>query len=175
MKSIFAAIVALGVSVVSAQYNIVSITSPLKGAVYVAGKPATISWINPQVSVIPKIVLAKGLPSDLQYVATIAQDVDANAGSYVWNVPTDLPAADDYALELGNNPNVSYSGLFTIKHEEGVVSTETTTTTEATTLTTVTATPTTEATTEATTETTTAATTETTATTEATTETTTTT
>lgn len=43
MKSIFAAIAALAVTVVSAQ-NIVSITSPLTGTVYTAGQPAIITW-----------------------------------------------------------------------------------------------------------------------------------
>jgi hypothetical protein len=61
--------------------------------------------------------LAKGLPTALQPVSTIAQDVDANAGSYTWNVPADIAAGDDYAFELGNSPNVSYTGLFTIKND----------------------------------------------------------
>ncbi|EPB91286.1 hypothetical protein HMPREF1544_01802 [Mucor circinelloides 1006PhL] len=116
MKSIFAAIAALAATVVSAQ-NIVSITSPLTGTVYTAGQPAIITWIDQQVPVIPKIVLAKGLPTALQPVSTIAQDVDANAGSYVWNVPADIAAGDDYAFELGNSPNISFTGLFTIKND----------------------------------------------------------
>lgn len=61
--------------------------------------------------------MAKGLPTALQPVSTIAQDVDANAGSYTWNVPVDIAAGDDYAFELGNSPNVSYTGLFTIKND----------------------------------------------------------
>lgn len=73
--------------------------------------------IDQQVPVIPKIVLAKGLPTALQPVSTIAQDVDANAGSYVWNVPADIAAGDDYAFELGNSPNISFTGLFTIKND----------------------------------------------------------
>ena len=117
MKSIFAAVAVLAATVVSAQSNIVSITSPLTGTVYTAGQPAVITWIDQQVPVIPKIVLAKGLPTALQPVSTIAQDVDANAGSYTWNVPVDIAAGDDYAFELGNSPNVSYTGLFTIKND----------------------------------------------------------
>ncbi|CEP09693.1 hypothetical protein [Parasitella parasitica] len=115
MKSIVAAITAIAVTIVSAQSNIVSVTSPLAGTVYTAGQPAVITWIDQQVPVIPKIVLAKGLPTALQPVSTIAQDVDANAGSYTWNVPADIAAGDDYAFELGNSPNISFTGLFTIK------------------------------------------------------------
>ncbi|KAI8642435.1 Ser-Thr-rich glycosyl-phosphatidyl-inositol-anchored membrane family-domain-containing protein [Parasitella parasitica] len=115
MKSIFAAVAALTVAVVSAQSNIVSVTSPLTGTVYTAGQPAVITWIDQQVPVIPKIVLAKGSPTALQPVSTIAQDVDANTGSYTWNVPADIAAGDDYAFELGNSPNISFTGLFTIK------------------------------------------------------------
>jgi hypothetical protein len=44
MKSIFAAIVAVAITTVSAQTNIVSITSPLTGTVYTAGQDAIISW-----------------------------------------------------------------------------------------------------------------------------------
>lgn len=44
MKSIFAAIAVLAATVVSAQSNIVSITSPLIGTVYTAGQPAIITW-----------------------------------------------------------------------------------------------------------------------------------
>jgi hypothetical protein len=43
MKSIFAAVAAF-VAVVSAQANVVSITSPLSGTVYTAGQPAIITW-----------------------------------------------------------------------------------------------------------------------------------
>ena len=73
--------------------------------------------IDQQVPVIPKIVLAKGIPTALQPVSIIAQDVDANTGSYTWNVPVDIAPGEDYALTLGNSPNVSYSGHFTIKND----------------------------------------------------------
>jgi hypothetical protein len=43
MKSIFA-IATLAIAAVSAQVNIISVTSPLTGTVYTAGEPATISW-----------------------------------------------------------------------------------------------------------------------------------
>lgn len=72
--------------------------------------------IQPTVSTISKIVLAKGSPTALQPVATIAQNVDANSGSYVWSVPSDIAAGSDYALEFGDSPNISFTGLFTIQN-----------------------------------------------------------
>lgn len=44
MKSVFATLLAVAATVVSAQTNIVSITSPLTGTVYTAGQSAIISW-----------------------------------------------------------------------------------------------------------------------------------
>ncbi|CAO3640775.1 unnamed protein product [Mucor hiemalis] len=117
MKSIFAAVFAVAVAVVSAQSNPVSITSPLTGTIYTAGQTATISWVQPQVDVIPKIVLAKGSPNALQPVATIAENVDATKGSYEWNIPANITAGEDYALELGVSPDISFTGLFTIKND----------------------------------------------------------
>jgi hypothetical protein len=73
------------------------------------------SRINAKVDTISKIVLAKGDPTALVPVSTIAQNVDAKAGSYVWNIPADTPAGEDYALEFGDSPDMSFTGLFTIK------------------------------------------------------------
>lgn len=114
MKSVFAAILAVAAAAVSAQSNPVSITSPLTGTVYTAGQIAVISWVQPQVDVIPKIVLAKGSPNALQPVATVAENVDATKGSYEWSIPANTTAGTDYALELGVSPNISFTGLFTI-------------------------------------------------------------
>lgn len=44
MKSVLVAIAAIAATVVSAQNNIVSVTSPLMNTVYTAGKTARISW-----------------------------------------------------------------------------------------------------------------------------------
>lgn len=44
MKSVFATIFAITATIVSAQVNIVSITSPLTGTIYTAGESAKISW-----------------------------------------------------------------------------------------------------------------------------------
>ncbi|KAI8371206.1 hypothetical protein EDC96DRAFT_501802 [Choanephora cucurbitarum] len=114
MKFSIAAVIATVASVVSAQANIVSVTSPLTNTVYTAGQNATITWINPTVDVIPKIVLSQGNPSALLYVSTIAENVTAETGRYIWSIPADTPAGNDYALQLGVSPNISYTGLFTI-------------------------------------------------------------
>ncbi|KAI9489754.1 Ser-Thr-rich glycosyl-phosphatidyl-inositol-anchored membrane family-domain-containing protein [Zychaea mexicana] len=120
MKSIVAAIAALAVASVSAQQaNIVSITSPLEGTTYTAGQEATISWINPTVDTISKIVLAKGSATALQPVADVASNVDAKAGSYKWTVPADIAPGNDYAFELGQSPNLAFTGHFTIKAGDG--------------------------------------------------------
>ncbi|KAF7731504.1 hypothetical protein EC973_009268 [Apophysomyces ossiformis] len=119
MKSILATIAALALAAVSAQQNIVSITGPLRGAVLTAGESTTITWINPTVQTISKIALAKGDPAALQVVATIAENVDASTGSYTWNIPSDTPSGNDYALELGTSPNMSFAGLFTIEGATG--------------------------------------------------------
>lgn len=73
--------------------------------------------VQPTVSTISKITLVKGNPNALQPVLTVAQDVDANAGSYTWAVPSTLAGGADYALELGTSPNISYTGLFTIEND----------------------------------------------------------
>ncbi|KAI8138508.1 hypothetical protein BJV82DRAFT_631075 [Fennellomyces sp. T-0311] len=123
MKSIVAAIAALAVVAVSAQEVIVSITSPLEGTVYTAGKEATISWINPTVDTISKIVLAKGEATLLQPVADVATDVDAKLGSYKWTIPADTPPGNDYAFELGQSPSIAFTGHFTIEAGSGSNST----------------------------------------------------
>ncbi|KAI8098530.1 uncharacterized protein BX664DRAFT_1859 [Halteromyces radiatus] len=119
MKSILLAIATLGVSIISAQQNIVSVTSPLQGTTYTAGQSAIIAWTNPQVDTISQIVLAHGNPSALQPLSTIATNVDASAMKYTWNIPADLAAGVDYALEFGTSPNLSYAGPFTIKAADG--------------------------------------------------------
>ncbi|KAG1606677.1 hypothetical protein G6F46_012842 [Rhizopus delemar] len=131
MKSIFAAIVAVAITTVSAQTNIVSITSPLTGTVYTAGQDAIISWIDPQVTTISKIVLAQGAATSLQPVSTIATNVDASSLSYTWSIPSDTAAGTDYALELGTSPNVSYTALFTIQAASGSSASSSSSTTAA--------------------------------------------
>ncbi|KAI9006607.1 hypothetical protein CLU79DRAFT_779914 [Phycomyces nitens] len=111
---IIAAILALAVAAVSAD-NIVSVTSPLTGTVYTAGKSAIISWVNPTVDQISQIVFSQGLSTSLQPVSVIATNVDAASGSYTWDIPADTPAGTDYAFVFGTSPNQSYTGQFTVK------------------------------------------------------------
>jgi hypothetical protein len=63
--------------------------------------------------------LAQGNPNALQPVITVAENVDANAGSYTWSVPTNITLGVDYALELGVSPNISYTCLLTIQAGNG--------------------------------------------------------
>lgn len=85
------------VAAVSAQQSppIVSITAPLTGTTYKAGSKAIISWVNAQVPTISKITLARGPPTALQPITDIAQNVDAKAGTYQWDVPTDCENGSD--------------------------------------------------------------------------------
>ncbi|KAH8547656.1 hypothetical protein BGW37DRAFT_509709 [Umbelopsis sp. PMI_123] len=125
MKSIVAAIAAFAVAAVSAQTNIVSITSPLTGNVYTAGQTALITWINPTVTTIPQIELVKGPSTALQPVLTVASNVDAAALQYSWAIPATTAAGTDYAFELGTSPNISYSGFFTIQAATGAAANST--------------------------------------------------
>jgi hypothetical protein len=115
MRSIIDTITALAIAAVSAQFNIVSATSPLTGTVYIAGQSATISRqvkyneirkihvtifvlkTNTKVDTISYIVLAKGSPSALEPLSTTTENVDAQVGRYVWNIPVDTTAGEDYA------------------------------------------------------------------------------
>ncbi|KAI8336158.1 hypothetical protein BC941DRAFT_514342 [Chlamydoabsidia padenii] len=116
MRSVILTLSAL--AMVSCQ-NIVSITSPLTGTVYTAGKPALLTWVDAKVSTIPAIVVAHGNASALEPISTIATDVDASTGSYTWNIPSDFISGEQYALEFGKSPNISFSGFFTVKSGDG--------------------------------------------------------
>lgn len=63
--------------------------------------------------------LARGNPNALQPVMTVAENVDANAGSYTWSVPANISLGVDYVLELGVSPNISYTCLLTIQADNG--------------------------------------------------------
>ncbi|KAI8376350.1 uncharacterized protein BYT42DRAFT_517249 [Radiomyces spectabilis] len=102
-------------AVTSAQKPIVSVTSPLSGTKYKAGSEAIISWINPAVPNIPQIVLARGPSSALQPVMTIAQNVNAADGKYVWKIPLEIENGDEYAFEIGQSPDLAFAGPFTIE------------------------------------------------------------
>lgn len=97
MQILSFAILAAAASIVNAQAAApvapVSITSPLTGTVYVAGKQAIISWVSPKADSIPQIVLAQGASTALQPVTTIATNVSTASGTYTWDIPANLPPA----------------------------------------------------------------------------------
>ncbi|KAI8333029.1 hypothetical protein BC941DRAFT_434917 [Chlamydoabsidia padenii] len=99
------------------QKQIVTITAPLANATYTAGQKLVISWIDPQVDTITQIQLYHGNPNALQPLAVIATNVPANTGNntYVWDIPSNITAGNDYAFILGTSPNVAYTGQFNIK------------------------------------------------------------
>jgi hypothetical protein len=97
MQILSFAVLAAAASLVSAQAAApvapVSITSPLTGTVYTAGKQAIISWVSPNTDSIPQIVLAQGASTALQPVTTIATNVSTASGTYTWDIPANLPPA----------------------------------------------------------------------------------
>ncbi|ORY90969.1 hypothetical protein BCR43DRAFT_498279 [Syncephalastrum racemosum] len=105
------------VAAVSAQQNAppVSITAPLQGTTYKAGSKAIISWVNAQVPTISKITLAHGPPTALQPLFDIATNVDAKSGTYQWDVPLDCENGQDYAFEIGQSPDLAFTGVFSIE------------------------------------------------------------
>ncbi|KAI7880848.1 hypothetical protein K492DRAFT_207249 [Lichtheimia hyalospora FSU 10163] len=120
MKSIVVAIAALAVSTISAQSTgILSVTSPIQGTTYTAGKDALITWSHATVDTISEIVLAHGDPNNLQRIGVIASNVDAEAGSYSWPIPANTTAGTDYALIFGTSPDLGFSPQFTIEAGTG--------------------------------------------------------
>lgn len=77
----------------------VSITSPLTGTTYTAGQKAILSWVSPAVDSISQIVLAQGQSTALQPVTTIATNVTTSSGSYTWDIPANLPPANNCKLQ----------------------------------------------------------------------------
>ncbi|KAI8997287.1 hypothetical protein BDB01DRAFT_845958 [Pilobolus umbonatus] len=105
---------------VNAQQNSIVITNPLQGTVFNAGSEAQIRWLPPPVTVITKIVLARGENVALQPVDVIAYNVDATALTYVWNIKPEVADGDDYALMFGDAPNLSYAGPFSIRNNASI-------------------------------------------------------
>ncbi|KAI9027452.1 Ser-Thr-rich glycosyl-phosphatidyl-inositol-anchored membrane family-domain-containing protein [Phycomyces nitens] len=94
--------------------SIIAITSPLTGTQYKAGTEAIISWVNPTVDTITQILLAKGPSTALQPLMTVAQNIKASDGKYVWKIPAELADGDDYAFEFGTSPDMAFTGQFSI-------------------------------------------------------------
>jgi hypothetical protein len=116
MKSIFAAIAAVAITAVSAQGATASISAPLTGTVYAAGSDATIAWYAPVVSTISQINLLKGPASALVPVASVATNVDAAAGQYVWTIPAGTAAGNDCKF-------INHFGTFSIGIGRATIST----------------------------------------------------
>ncbi|SAM03347.1 hypothetical protein [Absidia glauca] len=110
------ALVALFSCFVYAQVQIVTITAPLQNATYTAGQKLVIAWRDPQVDVITQIQLYHGNPNTLSPLGVIATNVNAKGtnATYVWDIPANTTAGNDYAFILGTSPNVAYTGQFTI-------------------------------------------------------------
>lgn len=83
----------------------------------VAGKPCVVTWTpttGPDSMV--TLTLRKGPSTDLQNVAVIVGPIK-NTGSYTWNVASDLPSADNYAIMITSPaaPQPNYTPLLSIQ------------------------------------------------------------
>lgn len=91
-----------------------SITTPVAGTVWKLGGKGLINWTPGGSARRVGLYLVKGSAAALQNVATIAKRVDVNARTYTWNVPANLTPGTDYAIGIGNPPNLLYTYYFTI-------------------------------------------------------------
>lgn len=85
---------------------------PLTHAVWRAGTDQAILWSDASPGMQP-LRLMRGSSTALQEVMTLAM-VDGAANRYSWAIPAGLPADSTYAIALGTNPDIGYSGQFTI-------------------------------------------------------------
>ncbi|MEV5795942.1 GPI anchored serine-threonine rich family protein [Streptomyces sp. NPDC052192] len=87
-------------------------SQPIAHSVWQAGVLQSIVWSDGTPGSQP-VRLMRGSATSLQQVMEIAV-VDGSSNQYNWVVPADLPSDDTYAIALGNPPDVSYTGQFTI-------------------------------------------------------------
>jgi len=106
-------------AVASTVFAELSINNPVAGTVWNAGAAATVSWISTDNSPLTgnvQIELLRGDdPNDLQTLETIASGIDASAGTFNFNVPTDFNIDAFYAVRItpdGEAPK--YSHYFTV-------------------------------------------------------------
>ncbi|ORY96576.1 hypothetical protein BCR43DRAFT_524643 [Syncephalastrum racemosum] len=78
------------------------ITSPLNGASYKSGDKAHIAWINGMDQDVEVRVLQGSDPSAMQPTG-YSFNVDGSKGSYVWQLPNDLPSNGRYAFQFVYN------------------------------------------------------------------------
>jgi hypothetical protein len=114
-----AAVLALAYSVVTgvtqsqpAAAAAAGFSQPITNSVWRAGESHAIVWSDATPGSQP-LRLMRGSATSLQQVREIAV-VDGASNQYNWAVPADLPTDNTYAIALGNPPDVSYTGLFTI-------------------------------------------------------------
>lgn len=96
-------------------------SQPITNVNWQAGTEHLVAWIDGAPGRQP-LKLMRGSATALEQVLEIAR-VDGAAGHYVWAVPADLPPGNDYAIALGNAPDIGYSGQFTISSAGGTAPT----------------------------------------------------
>ncbi|KAL1919165.1 uncharacterized protein VTP21DRAFT_2547 [Calcarisporiella thermophila] len=94
------------------------ITSPITGTIFKAGEKALISWQNGSQGP-TTIKLMFGDPHALQQVGVITATAEGSSGQYMWDVPSNLPDGNQYAIVMGSAPDISYSTPFSIKSASG--------------------------------------------------------
>lgn len=83
-----------------------------------AGKTYTITY-SPKDQVPTEIILRQGPSNNLNTVATLGT---ATGGSFTWSVPSNLPNAADYAIEVRRGSTNNYSGQFGLTGGSAAVS-----------------------------------------------------
>jgi hypothetical protein len=101
----------------------VSVTTPLPGTKYKAGTEVIIRWAEPKNPTISQIALARGKATALNVLSIIGKDINARDMQYKWTIPYEIENGDDYALEFGTSPDISFAGPFTIEGGVGIVPT----------------------------------------------------
>ncbi|KAI8141901.1 hypothetical protein BJV82DRAFT_166179 [Fennellomyces sp. T-0311] len=55
-----------------------------------------------------------GSSTSLRVVTTIATNVPASSGSYIWSIPTSIESGTAYAIQFSSDGLTAYSAYFTI-------------------------------------------------------------
>lgn len=87
------------------------ITRPTVGDILVAGTSFDITWTVTTPGELVSLILRQGPANNIGVVGPIANEIQNN-GSYLWNIPTNLPSGNDYAVQIiiGPASNVSNVG-----------------------------------------------------------------
>ncbi|KAI8068083.1 hypothetical protein BC940DRAFT_300285 [Gongronella butleri] len=89
----------------------INVVTPTQGASWVAGQTNTITWNTEASNDSVDIALAQGD----QQVQSIVQGLSAAQGSYVWQVPADLAAGDNYKVTFtSNGAAIASSAAFSV-------------------------------------------------------------